>query len=340
MILVSMDATKKKAVVNINGAVAGSFLLADITGRIVVHAIDGNDTVRVAATVPVGADLFGENGTDRLYGGRGNDRLDGGAGNDTEIGGAGDDVLVGGNGRDLLVGSTGVDTVVGPDGTVAWRITGAGSGVLQAATTSSFRSIENLIGGTGDDTFTFRLRGSVAGKIDGGAGVNTLNYAAIGGGVQVNLFAGTASRTGGVADIANVVGGTGNDVLVGDAQANRLTGGGGRDILIGGDGADVLVGGSGDDVLIGGRTAYDGSPGALNGLMAEWQRALSYTTRIRHLTRVQSGGANGATALTAATVADDVGAADSLAGGTGTDWFITFAGDATDGAGAETVTTL
>jgi parallel beta-helix repeat protein len=337
---VTMDATGKKVVVKINGAAAGTFLLSDITGRIVVHGGDGNDTIRVAANVPVGADLFGENGNDQLYGGRGNDRLDGGTGNDTDVGGAGDDILVAGTGRDLLVGSTGSDTVVGPDATVAWRISAAGAGTLKSTATTTFRSVENLIGGSGDDTFKFVGRGSVAGRIDGGAGVNTLDYSSIGSGVRVNLFAGTATATGGVANVANVIGGAGNDILVGDAQANRLVGGGGRDILIGGEGADSLVGGNGDDLLIGGKTANDGSASALENLMNEWKRPVALATRILHLTRAKSGGANGATILTATTVSDDAGAPDSLQGGAGNDWFIIFSGDSADAGSTDTVTIL
>jgi len=127
---------------------------------------------------------------------------------------------------------------------------------------------------------------------------------------------------------------------VGDAQANRLVGGGGRDILIGGAGADSLVGGNGDDLLIAGKTAFDGSASALNNLMAEWQRPISLATRIQHLTRAKSGGANGATVLTAATVSDDAGAPDSLQGGAGNDWFIVFSGDSTDAGSTDTVTIL
>ncbi|HKB03813.1 MAG TPA: hypothetical protein VKD90_16435, partial [Gemmataceae bacterium] len=63
-------------------------------------------------------------------------------------------------------------------------------------------------------------------------------------------------------------------------------------------------------------------------------------TRVRHLNRTLAGGLNGATALTVATVHDDAGAADSLTGEAGFDWFITFAGDTTDAKAAETVTAL
>jgi Ca2+-binding RTX toxin-like protein len=49
------------------------------------------------------------------------------------------------------------------------------------------------------------------------------------------------------ADIENVIGGLGNDTIVGNDQRNRLDGGGGNDHLTGGGARDVLVGGDGDD---------------------------------------------------------------------------------------------
>ncbi len=52
--------------------------------------------------------------------------------------------------------------------------------------------------------------------------------------------------------IENAVGGSGNDVLTGNAVANRLDGGSGNDQLLGGAGDDTLVGGTGDDTLTGG----------------------------------------------------------------------------------------
>ncbi len=50
----------------------------------------------------------------------------------------------------------------------------------------------------------------------------------------------------------NVGGGSGNDVLIGDAMPNVLAGGAGLDTLIGGGGFDSLHGGDGDDCLDGG----------------------------------------------------------------------------------------
>ena len=63
---------------------------------------------------------------------------------------------------------------------------------------------------------------------------------------------------GGFADdtlrnIENVIGGVGNDKLVGDGLINRLAGGGGNDRLRGNDGNDALLGDAGRDKIKGGR---------------------------------------------------------------------------------------
>src|SRR5213075_615176 len=48
-----------------------------------------------------------------------------------------------------------------------------------------------------------------------------------------------------VPDVENVIGGSGDDTLIGSADANVLSGGFGDDTLDGGAGADVLNGGPG-----------------------------------------------------------------------------------------------
>lgn len=50
--------------------------------------------------------------------------------------------------------------------------------------------------------------------------------------------------------IENAIGGGGDDMLTGNAAANRLEGGAGNDWIDGGDGADLLFGGDGDDRLV------------------------------------------------------------------------------------------
>ena len=51
----------------------------------------------------------------------------------------------------------------------------------------------------------------------------------------------------------NVIGGAGNDRLVGNGLGNSLRGGGGSDSLLAGAGSDVLYGGAGNDTLTGGK---------------------------------------------------------------------------------------
>jgi N-acetylneuraminic acid mutarotase len=150
-----------------------------------------------------------------------------------------------------------------------------------------------LLGGAGDTTFA--LQGAVADvslSIAGGAGVNTLDYSQYVGDVTVNLELGTATGvSGGIKNIRNVTGSVGNDLLVGDANANVLIGGTGRNILIGGGGADQLFGSAGaDNLLIGGTTAYDSKLQALELIMKEWDRTdLNFAQRMSDI----SGGGVG-----------------------------------------------
>lgn len=72
-----------------------------------------------------------------------------------------------------------------------------------------------------------------------------------------NLLAGKD----GVVDIENAIGGSGNDILIGNDLDNVLEGGGGADVLNGGAGNDTLVfsGEFGHDVVIGGeKLQFDG----------------------------------------------------------------------------------
>ena len=91
----------------------------------------------------------------------------------------------------------------------------------------------------------------------------TLDYTPTGGGVlsflynprplgpNSDLVRGGYTIANGVV-IENATGGSGNDVLLGNAAANVLTGNAGDDFLMGREGNDVLKGGAGNDVLNGG----------------------------------------------------------------------------------------
>jgi Ca2+-binding RTX toxin-like protein len=180
--------------------------------------------------------------------------------------------------------------------------------------------------GAGDDRINMLgvPQGTLA--IDGGGGTNTLDYSGFPTGVTVDLATGTATAVaGGVRNIQNVVGGPGNNILVGDGNANVLVGGPGRNLLIGGGGPDTLVGGADEDILIGGSTAYDTDPVALQAIMAEWGRTdLAFADRVDHI--LNGGGLNDPYLLNPSTVFDD-GAANTLTGGLESDLFFVGAND-------------
>jgi Ca2+-binding RTX toxin-like protein len=142
--------------------------------------------------------------------------LAGAGGDDTLNGRAGDDDLFGDLGDDSLVGEDGVD-----------RLYGGGGNDL-------------LYGGAGEDT------------VDGGAGGrDKIDFSAAGAGLVVDLT--YASNNAGAAagdlylSIEEVEGSDNNDILNGNAAANKIVGGNGNDTLNGRDGADTLYGSAGRD---------------------------------------------------------------------------------------------
>ena len=112
--------------------------------------------------------------------------------------------------------------------------------------------IENAIGGGGSD----RLIGNDADNLlDGGAaGEDTASYEDASVGVVIDLTAAdgvqvTGAGTDTLRGIENVVGGAGDDRLVGTTDSNRLEGGAGDDTLVANGGLqDVVLGGAGRDL--------------------------------------------------------------------------------------------
>ncbi|MFK7959456.1 MAG: LamG-like jellyroll fold domain-containing protein [Phycisphaerales bacterium] len=91
--------------------------------------------------------------------------------------------------------------------------------------------------------------------IDGGAGVDTVDYSGANGAQVVDLAAGTSTGAAGndtLASIENVIGTDNDDTISGDSAENELIGGAGNDVLDGAAGDDVVDGGSGNDTLTGG----------------------------------------------------------------------------------------
>jgi hypothetical protein len=101
--------------------------------------------------------------------------------------------LVGGPGHNLLRGDNAVNT---------WHLTGINAGRVGNV---HFRNIQNLHGGTLDDTFQFSDGGGVTGMIDGEGGINTLDYTLYTHPVVVNLARHQATGTGGVVHFQKVL---------------------------------------------------------------------------------------------------------------------------------------
>jgi hypothetical protein len=87
-----------------------------------------------------------------------------------------------------------------------------------------------------------------AGEVQSIFAADTSGKSAVAGSVSANLRTGTASGLrGGIVNIKNVIGGAGDDILIGNG-GNSLTGGAGRDLLIAGAMASFLYGGGGEDL--------------------------------------------------------------------------------------------
>ena len=103
---------------------------------------------------------------------------------------------------------------------------------------------DDLISGLAGNDVLFGLVGSDV--LDGGEDIDTAAYSAESAAVAVTLNG--ASDTTVILDgvnadivrnIENVIGGSGIDLLTGDALANTFHGGGGADVLDGSDGSDT-----------------------------------------------------------------------------------------------------
>ncbi len=241
----------------------------------------GNDrvtnagTLATTSTLPNATLLFLDAGND-VYDGTHGTATGGviklGAGNDSAFGGAETEIFAGNEGNDLIHGGGGADTVDYSDAqggvkvdlgrtdgqTISTRegtdtlidienLTGSSSGDTLVGSTGS----NTLQGGDGDDVLE---GGSGSDRLDGGAGNNTARYSGSSA-AKVDLRIGTAQSTSGygtdtLIGIANLEGGSGADVFIGNDGANRLVGNSGNDTLEGGKGNDILDGGSGRNTAV------------------------------------------------------------------------------------------
>ena len=120
-------------------------------------------------------------------------------------------------------GSKATSTVIGPNVNSTWNISTIASVNHASIAGIDFAGFQNLTGGTKNDTFLFADGGSVSGKIDGGAGTNTLNYSKYATGITVDLSGSTPTTgAGSIANIQNLIGGIGSDTLAGDNNGDTF----------------------------------------------------------------------------------------------------------------------
>lgn len=240
-----------------------------------------------ASNLPFPLAYRGGDGKDVVVAGAGDDTIDPGAGEDIVYGNAGNDLLLApavadvGNRYDL---STGFDTVSYAARTAPVRL--RGKTVEADGGSDALEAVENVIGGTGDDTFADEwLAGTYPApaipQIEGGPGNDLLE-----GGVSgISLFGGPGDDTlvgggdppipfgakgpppratnrlvgeggddrifgGNARDLIDL--GEGNDSAYAGASNDRLDGGPGKDLVDGDEGDDLVVGDAGSDRLFGG----------------------------------------------------------------------------------------
>jgi hypothetical protein len=146
--------------------------------------------------------------------------IQGGSGDDTLESGPDAAGLAGGAGDDTLVGSPEGESLIGQEGD------------------------DELAGGGGNDSLE---GGAGADRLSGGLGRDEASYAGALEPLRLSIGDGPGDGAEGegddiLADVENLIGGRGADVMIGDADANRLVASGGADTLFGGDGADTLEG--------------------------------------------------------------------------------------------------
>ncbi|WP_323783899.1 hypothetical protein [Thalassovita sp.] len=234
--------------------------------------------------------LFGDSGDDTLFGDEGDDRLEGGSGENELDGGAGADALIGTGGTSFAayrssasglivnLNSTGENTgdAVGDTYTNILNVIGSNfadeiSGTNGNNILNGFGGDDNLdgddgndtlfgeagddtlVGGDGDDELS---GGEGADNLIGGPGRDAASYRDAVTNVVADLA--DASNNSGAAagdsysSIEDLIGGSEDDLLSGNASANVITGFDGNDTLVGRDGNDTLRGNNEDDVLNGG----------------------------------------------------------------------------------------
>lgn len=190
--------------------------------------------------------LVGNGGADAIYGRSGNNTLRGEDGDDVLVGGMSDDVVIGGAGTDTMIGGTGRDTVSYEERSTAVNVSidGVANDGGSGENDSLSNDFEVVRGSTVGDTITSGSNAAMT--IIGGPGPDTLSstnsldtvsYEDHTAAVNVNLLDAGTDGSSGEGDVLtgfrHIIGGNGDDTLIGDNSANTIEGGLGADSIDG-----------------------------------------------------------------------------------------------------------
>jgi Ca2+-binding RTX toxin-like protein len=197
----------------------------------ILQGMAGNDVLIIGVDSLVSNTLYGGPGDDILQGGSGVDTLYGGDGNDSLRGGPGNDTIDGANLNCLAASSAVANTATTPAKAAIYT---------SALCTSTFMAASAT---PGKDTLDYSDRTDSAGSVivDMSTLASRTSSTVIGVGTEQDI----------VTNCINLRGGSGNDTLTGDANANMIWGGPGDDTINGGPGNDTLYGESGADTISG-----------------------------------------------------------------------------------------
>ena len=234
------------------GAGNDSYIVQNTADVVTEAASAGTDTVQSSVSYTIGANV--ENltltGTDAISG----------------TGNTLDNVITGNAGVNILAGGTGNDTYIIQDaGDIVTEAASAGTDTIVSSVSYTISAnVENLtlagtanLSGTGNTLNNVIVANAGDNLLDGGAGTDTVSYAAALSGVTVSLAVTTAQATGGsgadtLTGFENLTGSAFNDTLTGSAGTNVLTGGAGDDIYVIQDATDVVteLAGQGTDTAL------------------------------------------------------------------------------------------
>ncbi len=133
--------------------------IGTLTGSSVAGSLTGENTANTWTITGANSGTLNDSTTTLIWSGFSS--LTGGTSTDAFV-------LSGGTLSGSINGGGGSDTLTGDNVTNSWTITGANTGTVTGIG-GTFSNIQNLVGGTGNDTFTFSDGATLSGTLNGGS---------------------------------------------------------------------------------------------------------------------------------------------------------------------------